>query len=184
MQSNMNVGQHVGAALVKGNSEQVSEFKPRGFFTIEHWRDGKLLQTQKVPNGVTNVGKNYILGAGFNAVTPINPFYIGIIDDSGGPTLAAGDTMASHAGWTEFTTYSEGTRVDWGEDAAASQAISNTTPATFNITGSATLHGVFLNSDSAKSGTAGTLWATAAFASPIPVVNTDQLKITYTVTAT
>ena len=162
----------------------LSGLKPRGFFTIEHWRDGKLLQTQDVPNGVTNVGKDHVLNTQFNAGTPVNPWYIGIIDNSGFSALAAADTMASHAGWNEFVTYSEATRVDWGEDAASGQAISNSSPATFNITGSGTLYGVFLNSDSAKSGTAGTLWATAAFASTIPVVNTDQLKITYTVTAT
>ena len=47
------------------------------------------------------------------------------------------------------------------------------------MTGTAVIKGVFLNSDA--TGTAGTLWATAAFASTVSVVNGDTLKVTYTV---
>jgi hypothetical protein len=181
------MGQQVSASVVrqKGRADPGSDFKPKGFFTVEHLdKDGNIKGIYKMPNGVTNVGKDHVLNTQFNAGTPVNPWFIGIIDNSGFTALAAADTMASHAGWNEFTTYSEATRVDWAEDAASGQAISNSTPATFNITGSGTLNGVFLNSISTKSGTTGTLWATASFASTIPVVNTDQLKITYTVTAT
>jgi len=183
METNFNMKSEASASLSRKRGVEGS-FAPRGEFNVEHWRDGKLLGTYKFPNGVTNEGKDHALGATFNLVTQINPWYIGIVDNSGFTAFAAADTMSSHAGWNEFTTYSEATRVDWGEDAASGQAISNSTPATFNITGSGTLQGVFVTSVNTKSGTTGTLWATASFASTIPVVNTDQLKITYTVTAT
>ncbi len=91
--------------------------------------------------------------------------------------------MSSHAGWTEFTTYSDATRVAWTTVAAASESITNTTVSTFNINGSGTVKGIFVTSVSTKSGTTGTLWSTAAFTSPVPVSNGDQLKITYTVNA-
>ena len=117
----------------------------------------------------------------FHGTTAIATWYIGLVDNSGFTAFAEADTMSSHGGWNEFTTYSESTRVEWTEDAAASKSITNSTVVTFNITGSGTLKGAFITSDSTKSGTSGTLWATAAFGSTVPVVNTDQLKITYTV---
>jgi hypothetical protein len=97
--------------------------------------------------------------------------------------LAASDTMGSHAGWTEFTSYSQANRVAWGPGAAGSQSITNGTPATFDITGSGTVKGIFVANQNTKGGTTGTLWATALFPSDVPVVNTDQLKVTYTVNA-
>jgi hypothetical protein len=52
---------------------------------------------------------------------------------------------------------------------------------TFTINASATLYGLFISSVSTKSGTTGTLWATAAFTSTKAVSSGDTLKITYTV---
>ena len=89
--------------------------------------------------------------------------------------------MSSHAGWNEFTSYTEGNRVAWGPGSASSQSVTNSTPATFNINGSGTVKGVFIVSNNTKSGTAGTLWATALFGADVPVTSGDQLKITYTV---
>lgn len=175
-------GQKVGVQ-VQRSKIPVSDFAPKGFFHIEQIRDGKKIRDFMVQNGVTNVGKNHILDSTFNAASQVTSWYIGLIDSSGYSALAAGDTMSSHAGWNEFTTYSEGTRTEWAPDAAASQAITNGTPATFSITGTGTLKGIFVASNSTKSGTTGTLWATALFASDVDVINTDILRITYTVTA-
>jgi len=161
-----------------------SDFSPKGYFDIQLVRKGKVIESFRAPNGVTNVGKNSILGVGFNAIAQITAWYLGIIDNSGFSALAAADTMASHAGWNEFVSYAEATRVAWPEDAASGQQITNSTSADFNINGSGTLNGIFLVSDNVKSGTAGTLWATASFASTIPVLASDVLKITYTITAT
>lgn len=133
----------------------------------------------KVPNGITNPGKNNILDTYFNGATQITStnWSIGLIDGTGTPSLASGDTLASHAGWTEFTNYS-GNRQTWGQGSAASQAVTNASPATFNITATGTLYGIFVCS--AATGTTGVLWSTAAFTSPVPVTNGDQMKVTYT----
>ena len=158
----------------------------RGKFQVEHYdADGVKKGTYDFSNGITNVGKNLILDVMFNDGVAIanNSWFVGLIDNSGFSALAATDTMSSHAGWNEFTSYSEGTRVAWGSGAAASQSTTNASPATFNINGSGTVYGIFVNSNSTKSGTTGTLWSTAAFSATVGVTNGDQLKITYTVSA-
>ena len=157
--------------------------KPKGRFVVEHYRKGVLLDTYEFPNDVTNEGKNTWLDVMFNGGTqiPNNSWYIALINNSGFSALAAADTMASHAGWAEATGYSQSTRVAWGSGAAASQSVTNASPAVFDMNATATIYGIFVTSGSAKSGTSGKLWATAGFTSPVPVVNGDQLKVTYTV---
>jgi hypothetical protein len=152
---------------------------------IEHYRDGKLLDVYSLHNDITNEGKNTILDVMFHDGTQIasTSWYIGLISNSGYSALAAGDTMSSHGGWTEFTGYTQSTRVAWGPGAAASQSITNASPATFDINATGTLKGIFVASNSTKSGTTGKLWATGLFAADVPVSNGDQMKITYTVSS-
>lgn len=157
----------------------------KGKYRLEIFRAGMLLKALEGPNGITNAGKDSILDVYFSDATQIAAasWYIGLIDSSGFTSLAAGDTMSSHSGWNEFTSYSEGTRVAWGPGNPSSQSITNSTAATFNINGSGTVKGVFVVSNSTKGGTTGTLWATATFSADVPVTNGDQLKVTYTVSA-
>jgi hypothetical protein len=178
------VSQKAEASLVRARgAEDVKRVK--GVFKVEHIRGGKVLSVQEFNNGVTNVGKDSMLDIMFHATTQITAWYLGLIDDAGTPTLAATDTMASHPGWAEFTNYSEANRVAWAEDAASGQSITNSVAATFNISGAGgTVHGPFLVSNNTKSGSTGTLWATAAFAAPVAVSSGDQLKVTYTVSLT
>lgn len=153
-----------------------------GKFQMEH-RDsqGNLKGVYDFPNGIVDEGLTDLLDVYFHVGSGTATWYIGIIDNSGFSALADADVMNSHAGWNEFTTYTEATRVAWAEDAPAARSITNTTSSDFAITGSGTLKGIFIVSNSTKSGTTGILWATAAFASTVAVVNGDSLKITYTV---
>lgn len=158
----------------------------RGFYPkIEHYRGGVLLDVYSLHNDITNEGKNEILDIMFSDGTQIAAasWYIGLISNSGYSALAAGDTMGSHGGWTEFTGYTQATRVAWGPGNPASQSITNASPATFDINASGTLKGIFVTSNSTKSGTTGKLWATGLFAADVPVSNGDQMKITYTVSS-
>lgn len=153
----------------------------KGVMFVKHYdKDGNLKGTYKARNGVTNEGKDAVLDIMFHGSTQITTWYLGIMDNSGYTAEAAGDTLASHAGWSEFTTYT-GNRKEWTEGAASSQSITNSATVDFAITGSATLKGVFLCS--AATGTTGTLWATAAFSSTVAVTSGDTLKVTYTVSA-
>ena len=149
----------------------------------EHWRDGKILLANRVPNGITNIGKDTILNVMFNNATQISQssWCIGIIDNASFTALAATDTMASHTGWIENVAFSETNRVAWGPGSSSGQTVTNASAATFDITGTATLQGVFVTSNNTLSGTTGTLWTSALFASPIPVTSGDQIKISYSI---
>lgn len=159
----------------------------RGFYPVIEHADkfGKLIGKYSLHNDITNEGKNTILDVMFHDGTQIasTSWYIGLISNSGYSALAAGDTMSSHSGWTEFTGYSQSTRVAWGPGAASGQSTTNASPATFDINATGTLKGIFVTSNSTKSGTTGKLWATGLFAADVPVSNGDQMKITYTVSS-
>lgn len=149
---------------------------------VEHIRDGKTIAVYETKNGIVDVGINSLLDVGFRNQTQIATWYAGIIDNASFSALAAADTMSSHAGWLEFTDYTEAVRQTWSMDAAASRAISNsTTPMTFSINDTGTIKGIFVTSVDTKSGTTGTLWATALFASNVAVSSGDILKVTYTI---
>lgn len=156
-----------------------------GKFKVELQRVGALVKTFEFNNDIVNQGKNDLFDTFFHDATPVasSSWFIGLISSVSYSALAAADTMASHAGWTEFTSYTQATRVAWGPGAAASQSITNSSPATFDINASGTVKGVFVCTNSTKSGTSGRLWATALFGADVPVVNTDQLRITYSVSA-
>ena len=160
---------------------KISDLLIRGRFHVKHYdKHNNLIGEYDLQNGVTTEGKNKLFDVMFHGSTPVDPWYIGLIDNTGWTVEAAADTLASHAGWTEFTSYS-GSRKEWTEGAASSQSITNGTSVDFAITATGTLKGIFIAS--AASGSSGTLWATADFASLVSVSNGDTLKITYTVNA-
>lgn len=157
-----------------------SVFELRGTLRFEHYdKDGNLKGVYKIKNGITNQGKNKILDCMFNSSSQIANWYVGQISNSGSPSLAAGDTLASHAGWTEFTNYS-GNRPAWGNGAASGQAVTNASQFTFNITATGSLYGLFVCSVATGGTGSDILWCTAAYPEPVPVSNGDQMKGTYT----
>jgi hypothetical protein len=166
---------------------------PRGRYVVEHWRGGRKIGQYEIANLITNEGKNKLLDVQFHAVTQITAWYLGLINASPAPSLAAGDTYAQIGGtndWTEWDDYDEATRGEWTEGAASSQTITNASPVVFTISAGGDVYGLFLvgggtapqtKNDSAGGGT---LWGEAAFASgTVSVLDNDQLKVTYTVSA-
>jgi hypothetical protein len=134
--------------------------------------------TQSFPNGIVDEGIDMLLEAGFNSGTQSGDWYIGLIDNSPAPTLANGDTLASHAGWTENSDYA-GNRPAWGEGTASGRTITNATTADFVMNATVVIYGIFVGDQA--TGTSGTLWSTAAFSSTASVTSGDTLKVTYTV---
>lgn len=154
-----------------------------GRFVVEH-RDAedKLKAVYDFPNGITDEGMNHLLDVTFHGSSQIGTWYIGLVDNSGFSAFADVDTLSSHAGWSEFTSYTEANRVTWQEDAASSRSITNTTTADFSINATGNVRGIFVSSNNVKTtGTTGTLWSTAAFSSVVATANGDTLKVTYTV---
>jgi hypothetical protein len=158
-----------------------------GVYHIEcHDKDGNLKWQADSKNLVVNAGLAYMAGTALTSVAQITSWYIGLYGAGASNTPAAGDTMSSHAGWTEVVAYSNATRVAatfaTATTANPSVATNSASPAVFNINGTTTVGGAFLTSGSAKSGTTGTLFSAADFGSPgdRSVVNSDTLSVTYT----
>ena len=155
--------------------------KFKGKFKVVHRdKSGKVKGKYAFNNGVVNVGIDMILDAMFHGGSASGTWYIGLIDADGYSAIAAGDTMSSHAGWTELTTYSEATREEWLENAASGQEITTATPAQFSINAdNSNIKGLFIIDDNTKGGSAGTLWSTALFDSTIDLGNGDTLDVEY-----
>lgn len=161
---------------------QISQMGLKGRFRVEHYdKDNKLKATYRFPNGIVDVGLNKILDDMFDAGTQSTTWYIGLVDNASFTAFANADTMASHAGWIENTDYTQTARPEWTAGTPAARSITNAATVDFSINATITLKGIFIVDSSTKSGTAGTLWSTAAFASNVSAVNGDTLKITYTV---
>lgn len=151
----------------------------RGKFFVEHRNAaGKLIGLYRIPNGITDDGMNFLLDCMFSTGTQSDPWYIGLIDNSGYVGDADADTMAAHAGWSEFTGYAGG-RKEWTVGAAAGRAASNAATVDFTISGAGAIRGIFVTDQ--LTGVLDILWATALFSSSITVAVADVLKITYTV---
>ena len=153
------------------------DFVCRGPDGAVKWREDRL------KNLVTNVGLDHMLDVVFHNQAQSNPWYIGLVKDTPTPSFAAGDTLASHAGWTESEEYSSWpNRIEWPEDAASGQSITNTTTADFAIDASDTIAGAFLCD--ALTLNSGVLFAEVAFTEgDRPVGNGDTLEVKYTLTA-
>lgn len=141
--------------------------------------EGNLKWEDSWDNIVVDEGLDYALGATLTGATQTTTWYVGLTD--GTPTTDGGDTMSSHAGWTEVTAYSEADRQTWTAGSVASQTVDNSgSPATFTgDTNGTTVGGAFLVSDNTKGGTSGTLFSVGAFqAGDKTLDNGDTLEVT------
>ena len=157
-----------------------------GVYTIQCvGPDGQVKWEQNTPNLVVNQGLQDMNTTYFNSGTQVTTWYVGLITGPGsGTTIAAGDTLASHAGWTEFTNYAGNRKAAVFATATTADpsVITNTaSPAQFSISGAGgTVAGAFLGS--VATGTSGVLFSASDFQSPGDrvVVSGDTLNVTYT----
>lgn len=151
-----------------------------GHYHVEHIRDGEVIDEFDAKNVIVNEGLNYLLNAGIGGASNITSWYLGLF--SGNYTPQATDTAATiAANATETTQYAAGARQSFVPAAASGQAITNTASrASFTFNASTTVYGAFLVSSSAISGTSGVLISAAQFGAAKPVVDGDQLLLTYT----
>jgi hypothetical protein len=151
--------------------------------------DGKLKWRETIDNVVATVGKNLALDSFLagSAYTVTGPF-MGLISSVSYSAVSAGDTMASHAGWSEAggttaPTYSGNRRTAvWSAAASGSKALS--AALSFAITSTGTVKGAFLCYGSGalntKDNTAGVLWSAGTFSTgDKAVVNGDTLNVQY-----
>lgn len=159
---------------------------------VELWRE-------EFDNMLTQIGKALLLDEGLAGSSYSATEYMGLISSTSFSAISGGDTMSSHAGWLEAgsanaPTYS-GTRntAAWNASTLSGASAYSATKSlsaglTFTFTGSGTVQGAFLVGGSGASSTigntSGTLFSAGAFATPQPVVSTNTLTVTYSVTLT
>ena len=182
----LKVTDQMSSGLIAG-TQSGEQAKATGVYHVEcHDKDGKLKWSADTNNLVVNAGLAYMAGTALTSVAQITTWYIGLYGSGATNTPAAGDTMSSHAGWTEVVAYSNATRVAatfvTATTANPSVVTNSASPAVFNINGTTTVGGAFLTSGSAKSGTTGTLFSAADFSAPgdRSVVSGDIISVTYT----
>ena len=174
------------SSLIAGSSAADSA-SAKGVYKIQcHDAQGNLKWEAEAPNLVVNEGLQDMNAKYFTGTTYTAAWYLGLYGSGATNSPAAGDTMSSHAGWTEVVAYSQATRpvctFATPTTANPSVATNSASPATFSINGTTTVGGAFLTSNNTKSGTTGTLYSAADFSSPgdRSVTSGDTLNVTYT----
>lgn len=166
-----------------GNVEEVVSIK--GYYTVECYdAAGNLKWQDDIKNLVVTVGKNDMLDKYFAGSVYTAAWYMGLVDNTSFSAYAAGDTLASHAGWLEFLSYTgtNRTTVAWNAASAGSKA---TTTTAFNINGAGSVLGALLCTTQAKNtasnGGAGVLYSAGSFTGGArTVASGDVINVTWT----
>jgi hypothetical protein len=158
-----------------------------GVFTIKcHDSQGNLKWTEELPNLVVNQGLQDMNAKYFTGTSYTATWHLGLYGAGSTNNPVAGDTAASHPGFTEVVPYSNATRpaCTFGTPTTAdpSVATNSASPAAFSINATSVVGGAFLISNSTKGGTTGILFSASDFAAPgdRTVASGDTLNVTYT----
>lgn len=135
------------------------DLKHQGWWFLQGFdlKTGRELWRESIHNGIPTAAANDTLSTYFSGNWYIGLIAAAMVED---PT----DTMGSHAGWSEYTGYTEGTRPAWNKGSPSGGQISNTSSkAQFTVPAGPVLTGAFLVNDSTKGGSSNLLWATGKF---------------------
>jgi len=133
-----------------------------------------------VNTGLQDMNTKYFKGVTYSAA-----WYIGLVEGpASGNTYAAADTLASHSGWTEDTSYSGGNRATatFGTATTADPSVIDNSGAVavFSITGTTTVAGAFLTTIQANNNNTGLLFSVSNFTGgDRAVISGDTLNVTY-----
>lgn len=157
--------------------------------------DGKIKWVEDFDNMVVQAGKSDMLTQYFKGSAYTATFYFGLV--SSATSYAPGDTLASHAGWTEDTNYSGTNRIAavFGSPSSASAGTSGipgtagtfqlatSAASAFSITGTTTINGALMTQTQVRATTTGVLFSVGSFTGGNrAVVSGDTLNVTYTIT--
>jgi hypothetical protein len=177
----------VSAGLI-ANPQHTEAVGAGGVYTVECvGPDGQVKWVDTFHNlvmngGVQDMNTQYFKGSSYSPT-----FYLGLVTGPGsGTTYAAGDTLASHAGWTENTNYTGSRKaVTFGTATTANPSVitNSASPSSFAMNATATIAGAFLCTVS--SGTSGVLFSGGDFTGgDKSVASGDTLNVTYTFSLT
>lgn len=134
-----------------------------------------------VNEGLQDMNSKYFSASGYTAA-----WYLGLVEGPGaGNTYAAGDTLASHAGWTELA---PGTDYTGNRKAVTFGTATTADPSVISNSGSPSSFAMLVNSTvvagallcTAASGTSGILFSVGSFTGGDKTVdNGDTLNVTY-----
>ena len=159
-----------------------------GVYTVECvGPDGQVKWSDQFHNLVMNGGLANMNGAYFAGTAQTTTWYLGLVAGPGsGTTFAAGDTLASHGGWTEDSNYTGNRKaVTFGSATTANPSVitNSASPSSFTMNATTTIAGAFLCS--VASGTSGILFSAGDFTGgDKSVASGDTLNVTYTFSLT
>lgn len=181
------MGEVVKAGINKSAHEE-ARVGLGGMFNVQCFGpDGALKWEDSFHNLVVNEGLQDLNNKYFKGVTYTAAWYLGLVTGPGsGTTYAAGNTLASHSGWTEFTDYSGNRKaVTFGTPTLADPSVieNSASPSQFLISGAGgTVAGAFLCS--VATGTSGILFSAGDFTGGDKIVASgDTVNVTYTFNA-
>jgi len=184
----MSIEKSKSSEFVSGDVERKTGFieglSAGGTFTVTCYdQNGETKWVDIAPNLVTNVGLQSMNTQFFTGSAYTAAWYVGLVNGTAASTtFSGGDTLASHAGWTENSSYT-GNRKAASFSAATLADPSNinnsASSASFTMNANATVAGAFLAN--VATGTTGLLFSAADFQSPgdRTVVSGDVLNVTY-----
>lgn len=164
----------------------VQAMKVEHHYTVEcRDKDGNLKWVEEFDNLVVTAGLNKYLDATLKTGLSSPAWYVGLVTGPGGSnTYAAGDTMGSHSGWSENTSYDEANRQAFTPGSISSGSVNNSSAkAVFTISATVTIAGCFMADNNTKGGTSGTLLGVGNFSGgDRAVVDNDTISVTVTAT--
>jgi hypothetical protein len=162
----------------------VEDMSAGGVFTVTCMdKDGNEKWVDIAPNLVVNTGLQDMNTKFFSGSAYTAAWYVGLVNGtSASTTFSGGDTLATHAGWTENTSYGGNRKAaTFGAATLADPSNINnaTSTASFTMNATATIAGAFLTN--VATGTTGLLFSESDFQSPgdRSVVSGDVLLVTY-----
>ena len=159
-----------------------STLKLKGVYTFTHIRNGEIIDQTTEENVVTIEGRTHILQAYFAGGTAGTKF-IGLF--TGNITPSQNDVMSTFlTNAIEFTGYAETTREQFVGTVSNGNVTNTTNKAEFTINAGGTIRGIFMTTNSTKSGTAGALISAKRFDTDRAVNSGDILQIEWNLTTT
>jgi hypothetical protein len=146
---------------------------------VEKWSD--TFHNLVVNQGLANMNGAYLAGT-----AQTTTWYLGLVTGPGsGTTFAAGDTLSSHAGWTESSAYAGSRKaVTFGAATTANPSVisNSASPSSFVMNATVVIAGAFLASTTDNSGI---LFSEGDFTGgDKSVASGDTLNVTYTFSLT
>ena len=178
MNENIKARDSVSARLLARPAMSEIIIAPHFAFDVECRRDGKLIWVDRCENTVMTGGKNDLLDKYFAGSSYTAAWYLGLIQSDSYSAIAAGDTMSSHAGWQECTSYDEAARVTMAFSSASSGSKALSSALAYTISATKTVKGCFATTVSTKGGTTGILYSAGLFTGgDRAVVDNDVISV-------